>query len=222
MRLPHPGSGGDPARRPGTLVDAPESWPVWESQTAYQGGVVRVREDRVAMPGDTTAARDVLVHPGSVGVLALNDTGQVLVLSQYRHPVQHRLWELPAGLLDVAGEPPLDAAVRELAEEAHLRAGDWRVLVDMYTSPGISDEAARIFVAREVESLRGEPAAGVHEEADMELRWVDLDRLVHGVLAGELHNPLIVMGALALQAVLAGRGVHALRPADAPWPARPF
>lgn len=202
------------------LRDLPEAWAVHATETAFDGRVWSVRIDHVAMPGDTVAAREVLVHPGSVGILALDDDGRVLVLSQYRHPVRHRLWEFPAGLLDVAGEPPLEAARRELAEEAHLQADDWRVLLDAYTSPGGSDEAVRIFLARQVRTADGERTVGEHEEADLELRWVALDDLVDGVLAGELHNPLIVMGALALRAALAAGPLDALRPADAPWPAR--
>jgi hypothetical protein len=93
------------------------------------------------------------------------------------------------------------------------------VLLDAYTSPGGSDEAVRIFLARDVRAADGERVVGEHEEADLELRWVAPDDLVAGVLAGELHNPLIVMGALALRAALDGRGLDALRPADAPRPA---
>ncbi len=182
------------------LQDTPAAWAVSASAVAYAGPVVDVRKDVVAMPGGGSATRDVIVHPGSVGVLALDDAGRVLVLRQYRHAVGARLWELPAGLLDVAGEDPLAAARRELHEEAHLVADDWRVLLDAYTSPGISDEAVRVFLARGVRAADGEQHERVHEEAELELRWVAPEDLVRGVLAGDLHNPLIVMGALALAA----------------------
>lgn len=196
------------------LADSEESWPVRRSVRAFQGGVVRVRIDHVEMPDGDLAVRDVLVHPGSVGVMVLDDAGQVLLLRQYRHPVGLRMWELPAGLLDEPGEPRIEAARRELAEEAHLTASDWRVLVDAYTSPGISDEAVRIFVARGHAPVPGERAAGKHEEFDIELRWVPLEEIVRGVLRGDLHNPLLVMGAPALQAVLAGPGLESLIAGD--------
>jgi 8-oxo-dGTP pyrophosphatase MutT (NUDIX family) len=205
------------------LADSDDAWKVFDSRTAYKGGVVSIRVDEVAMPGSLVAKRDVLVHPGSVGILVLDDSGdipKVLVLRQYRHPVQRRLWELPAGLLD-ENESALAAAKRELEEETHLHARDWRVLLDAYTSPGISDEAVRIYLARDVRDADGERRAAVHEEADMELRWVPLADLVAGVLGGRLHNPLMVMGALALQATLDNAGIDKLRPATAPWRDRP-
>jgi ADP-ribose pyrophosphatase len=205
------------------LRDTDDAWKVFDSSLAFTGGVVSIRVDEVSMPGSLVAKRDVLVHPGSVGILVLDDSGmrpKVLVLRQYRHPVQRRLWELPAGLLD-ENESALVAAKRELEEEARLQARDWRVLLDAYTSPGISDEAVRIYLARDVRPSDAEHRAAIHEEADMELRWVELADLVKGVLAGDLHNPLIVMGVLALRAVLDGPGIGSLRPASAPWRDRP-
>lgn len=201
------------------LADTPESWPVKTSETAFTGGVISIRVDEVEMPGDTVAKRDLVVHPGSVGVLVLDEAQRVLVLSQYRHAVQRRLWELPAGLLD-EGESAFAAAQRELAEETHCVADDWRVLLDAYTTPGCSDEAVRVYLARNPRPADGEREAGIHEEADMELRWVPLDYLVAGVLTGRLHNPLLVMGTLAVRAVLDGTGPDALRAAHAPWPDR--
>jgi 8-oxo-dGTP pyrophosphatase MutT (NUDIX family) len=204
------------------LKDIQEEWRVSSTSTPFTGKKTAVRSDEVVMPDGTTAVRDYQVHPGSVAILALDDEGRVLVLRQYRHPVRHKLWEIPAGLLDVPGENPLHAAQRELYEEAHVKAGDWRVLTDLYTSPGGSDEAVRIFLARDVSEADGERFAVAEEEADMELERVPLADLVRGVLTGELHNNCLVVGALALQAALAGDGLDALRPAEAPWPARPF
>ncbi|WP_019877086.1 NUDIX domain-containing protein [Sporichthya polymorpha] len=205
------------------LADTDDAWKVFDSTTAFTGGVVSMRVDEVAMPGSLVAKRDVLVHPGSVGILVLDDsedTPKVLMLRQYRHPIQRRLWEFPAGLLD-ENESALAAAKRELEEETHLQARDWRVLLDAYTSPGISDEAVRIYLARDVRPSDGDRRAAVHEEADMELRWVPLPDVVSGVLGGRLHNPLVVMGSLALQNVLTTDGTGSLRPATAPWRDRP-
>ncbi|RLU92036.1 ADP-ribose pyrophosphatase [Streptomyces griseocarneus] len=206
------------------ITDTPEEWQVTATATPFVGNKTSVRTDEVVMPDGSTATRDYQVHPGSVAVVALDEQGRVLVLKQYRHPVRQKLWEIPAGLLDVPGENPLHAAQRELFEEAHVKADDWRVLTDIYTTPGGCDEAIRIFLARGLSAAEGERFEVSEEEADMEFARVPLDELVRGALAGELHNNCLVVGSLALAAALASgeQGLAALRPADAPWPARPF
>ncbi|GHI84658.1 NUDIX hydrolase [Streptomyces xanthophaeus] len=204
------------------IVDTPESWEVVASRTPFEGAKTSVKSDQVRMPDRAVVRRDYQVHPGSVCVLALDEEQRVLVLKQFRHPVRHRLWELPAGLLDVPGENPLHAAQRELYEEAHVKAEDWRVLADFYTSPGGSDEAVRVFLAQDLAEAEGERYAVSEEESDMETARVPLQDLVAGVLAGRLGNPGLVTGVLALSAALATGGVESLRPALAPWPARPY
>ena len=187
------------------------------SETVFEGRVIAVRKDEVAMPGDTTSQRDVVVHPGAVGVVALDGQGRVLLVNQYRHPVGRRLDELPAGLLDVDGEPALEAAQRELGEEAGLAAETWHVLLDAFTSPGMTDEAIRIFLARDLRQV--EQDVQEHEEADMTTQWVPLEDAVRRVLSGELQNGMAVQGLLAADRAQRD-GFATLRPADAPWPAR--
>jgi ADP-ribose pyrophosphatase len=202
------------------LKDAPESWPVGESETVLTTGrVITVRRDRIEPPGGETFVRDVVVHPGAVGVVALDEEERMLLVRQYRHPIRHRLFEPPAGLLDVQGENYRAAAERELWEEAATKAADWRVLVDAFTSPGLTSEAVRIFLARDL-SAADEVYDRLHEEADMEVVRAPLADVVKAVLAGDLHNPILVMGALAAWTALHGDGFAALRPADAPWPAK--
>ena len=169
------------------------------------------------MPGQTTSQRDVVVHPGAVGVVAL-DGDQVLLVTQYRHPVGRRLDELPAGLLDVAGEPGLLAAQRELIEEAGYQADRWDVLVDVLTSPGMTDESIRIYLARDLRPCARDVQE--HEELEMTSRWLPLSEAVSLALSGALENAAAVIGVLAA-AEAARRGFDGLRPADAPWPARP-
>jgi ADP-ribose pyrophosphatase len=199
------------------------AYPVRRSSIDFRSGrVIDVRTDEVAMPTGTTATRDVVVHPGAVGVIALDNAGRVLLLQQYRHPVGRLLWEPPAGLLDEPGEDPLQAAKRELYEEAHLQADRWEVLVDVFTSPGMTDEAVRIYLAREISPASGPRFEGQHEESHMPTQWIPLDEAVAAAQRGDLHNPLAVMGVLA--ASVAAREAFAdLRPADADWPeASPF
>ena len=200
-----------------SLRDSPERWPVSSSAVSLATGrVISVREDTLG-PG---FVRDVVVHPGAVGVIALDAEERVLLVRQYRHPVGHRLYEPPAGLLDVSGEDYLAGAQRELYEEGHIRAASWRVLVDAFTSPGMTTETLRIYLARDLSESDQERYAGEHEEADMPVVWAPLSTLVERILAGELHNPTLVMGCLAAWAARSGAGYDALRDPSAAWPAR--
>ncbi|MGJ5750536.1 ADP-ribose pyrophosphatase [Streptomyces puniciscabiei] len=205
-----------------TIKDTAEEWEIRATETPFTGNKTSVRTDDVVMPDGSVVRRDYQVHPGSVAVLALDEQDRVLLINQYRHPVRHKLWEIPAGLLDVPGENPLHAAQRELYEEAHVKAEDWRVLTDVYTTPGGCDEAVRIFLARDLSEAEGERFAAEHEETDMEHARVPVEELVRRVLAGDVHNNCLVVGVLSLVAARGGDGLDALRPADAPWPARPF
>ncbi|MER6288377.1 NUDIX hydrolase [Streptomyces sviceus] len=205
-----------------TIEDSPEEWEIRATKTPFVGNKTSVRTDEVVMPDGSVVGRDYQVHPGSVAVLALDDEDRVLLIRQYRHPVRQKLWEIPAGLLDVPGENPLHAAQRELYEEAHVKAEDWRVLTDVYTSPGGCDEAIRIFLARGLSEADGERFEVEHEEIDLEYARVPVPELVRGVLAGELHNNCLVVGVLSLVAARASGGLDGLRSAEAEWPARPF
>ncbi|AMU78047.1 ADP-ribose pyrophosphatase [Mycobacteroides abscessus] len=180
------------------------------------GGILALRRDRVAMPGGGSATREVVEHYGAVAVAAVDEAGRVALVYQYRHPLGHRLWELPAGLLDIAGEDSQRAAARELLEEAGIEAGTWRVLVDAAASPGFTDEVVRVFLATGLSHPgRGESH---DEEADMTVRWVPLSEAVSMVMAGEVVNAIAVAGILATHVALGG---HHTRPVDAPWPDRP-
>lgn len=204
-----------------SVEDSPASYEILSTSTAYASGrVFSVLVDDVRLPSGEVVTRDLVDHPGAVGVIALNDAGEVLLLQQYRHPVRRLLWEPPAGLLDIVGEPPLHAAQRELYEEAHLVAERWDVLIDLFTTPGMSDEALRVFLARDVRPADGLRWAGAGEERDMPAVWVPLEEAVALVLTGKLHNPVAVSGILAA-AVASGDAFVRLRPADAPWAERP-
>ncbi len=199
------------------VTDVAEEWPVVSSAEQFHGRLVTVRIDKVRMPDNQLAERDVVIHPGAVAVLALDDAQQVLLIRQYRHPVGRLLWEIPAGLRDVSGEPSWATARRELLEEAGYRARDWRMLADYYTSPGFSTERLRVFLARDLELVPEAERDFVPEaeEAHLLLAWLPLDEAVRKVLAGELHNGVAALAVLAGYAARS-EGFDRLRPADAP------
>ena len=193
-----------------SLRDVGEGRPVESSQVVHEGMIWDVVRDTVDLGDAGTVQREYVRHPGAVAVIALDDEDRVLLLRQYRHPVRLELWEPPAGLLDVPGEDPREAAVRELAEEADLVADSWWRLVDFFTTPGGSDETVRIFLAR---GLHPVPDAERHvreaEEHGMVVRWVPLDEAVDAVLGGDVRNPSAVIGILAAHASR-GRGWRGL------------
>jgi 8-oxo-dGDP phosphatase len=188
-----------------------------DSETLYVGKIFALRADEVRMPGDKTARREVVEHYGAVAVVALDDADNIVMVYQYRHPVGRRLWELPAGLLDVSGEPPHLTAARELREEAGLAAQNWRVLVDLVSTPGFSDESVRVFLATGLSDV-GRPEAH-EEEADLAVHRFSLAEAVQMVLRGEIVNAIAVSGILATNAARAD--VSALRPVEADWVDRP-
>ncbi len=152
-----------------------------------------------------------------MAVLALDSGDRVLMIRQYRHPVGRLLWEIPAGLRDVAGEPLHVTAERELLEESGYRAAWWRVLTDSYSSPGISTERLRIFLARGLTEVPEAERSYVpeHEEAHLTLAWVPLEQAVARILAGDLHNGVTSLGILSAYAARRD-GFAGLRNADAP------
>ena len=195
------------------LADVPGERPVLTSQVVHRGLVWDVVRETLELGPYRTVTREYVRHPGAVAVVALDEDDRILLLRQYRHPAGAELWEPPAGLLDVPGEDPLVAARRALAEEADLTAREWWVLADYLTSPGGSDEALRVYLAR---GLAEVPDAERHqredEEADMEPVWVPLDDAVTAVLAGRLRNPSTAVGVLAA-ATARSRGWADLREA---------
>ena len=201
-------------------VDAAGPHPVTSTVLDFHGQVWDVVTETVTLPSGEQVRRDMVRHPSAVAVLALDHAERVLVVHQYRHPVGATLWELPAGLLDIAGEDVHAAARRELWEETHHEGTQWSVLVDFLSSPGFCDEALRIYLLRDAQRAAGEPHPRHGEERDMPVDWVPLDLLRDQILAGHLHNPVLLVGVLAACAARAD-GWRSLRPPQAPWPLGP-
>ena len=223
----------------GPVSSAPPLFSVRSSRRVFDGAVTAVRIDEVVMPDGQTASREVVEHDLAVAVVALdtaNDTAGdtadtvgglpapaagIILIEQYRHPLRRRLWELPAGLMDVDGEPAQEAAARELIEETGYAAAEWSVLLDVATSPGFSEEVVRIFLARGLTRV-GRPRPGQHEEAELRVVRVPLATAVRAVLDGRIVNVMAVAGILAAERTLReGPVARRVDPSagDLPWPA---
>jgi 8-oxo-dGDP phosphatase len=183
---------------------APHHYRVISTETVYDGRVISLRRDTVAMPGGGDSEREVVTHPGAVAVVALDDDDNVVLVRQYRHPVRAYLWELPAGLRDADGEPPLETAKRELAEEALLAAERWSLLTTTYSTPGFCDEAVLVYLAEDLSDVdRPEGFLVEHEEADMTLERVPLADAVQRIFDGDIRNAICVIGLFAAAQVRA-------------------
>ncbi|MGB3827941.1 MAG: NUDIX hydrolase [Ornithinimicrobium sp.] len=208
------------------LVDRIEPQPVSSSETVMSGRIWDVLRDVVDLGEAGEVTREYVDHPGAVSVVALrvdpaSGREEVLLLQQYRHPVRSYEWELPAGLLDVPGEPGVEAAARELAEEADLRAQQWDLLSEYFSSPGGLNEAKRIYLARELSDVPpSERFEREAEERGMPVRWVDLDVAVQAILAGQMRNSAATIGLLAAY-VSRSMQWSTLRRADEPWTTHP-
>ncbi|KUG58895.1 NUDIX domain-containing protein [Nesterenkonia jeotgali] len=201
--------------------DSPAEHPLLEAKTLQTTPIYELVQEtfRFGAAGETLT-RAFLKHLSAVAVLAVDEQDRVLLIRQYRHPLRQNMWEIPAGLLDAEGEPMLDAAARELHEEADISADTWHTLADFHTSPGASNEAIRIYLASGItETPEADQHAREGEEAEIEKTWLPLPEAVQAVLAGQIHNPSAVTGILALHAVRTGAGE--LREPRAPWADHP-
>ncbi|MCB2413878.1 NUDIX hydrolase [Demequina sp. TTPB684] len=207
---------GAPSFDDAVLTDIAAPRPILARHERFTGRVWNVVSDEVDLE-HATVTRDFIQHTGAVVIVALNDADEIYLVRQYRHPVGVECWEPPAGLMDFAGEAPVDAAKRELHEEADLTATTWHALADYYPSGGGSSEAVRVFLARDLSAV---PAADQHtrteEERDMVGAWVPLAEVLDAVTAGRVHSSSLVVGAMAADRARLS-GWSTLRPADAPW-----
>ncbi|WES65748.1 NUDIX hydrolase [Microbacter sp. GSS18] len=180
---------------PRVLRDEQVDAEVLDSEVVYTGRVWDVRSDTVRY-GQGEIVRQYVDHPGAAAVVAIDEDDRVLLIQQYRHPIRHRDWEIPAGLLDVDGEAPRETAIRELAEEADLVAQTCEPLLSIFTTPGGNDEVVHIFLARGL-AATGRVHDREDEEADIRIEWVPLADAVDGVLSGRLRNGILAAGVLA-------------------------
>lgn len=175
--------------------DQPFAVNVSSSEVALKGMIWNVKREAFEF-GDDKLTREFVEHPGAVAVIAINQKSQILMIRQYRHPVGENLWEIPAGLLDVAGESKESAAIRELLEETGYVATTLELLVEFFTSPGGSSEKISIFLARDlVLSTERPPLEG--EESQMLVEWIDFDTALKSVLASEIKSPSAIVGIMA-------------------------
>lgn len=174
---------------------------VVSSTHRFRGRVIDVRTDVVRMPGGGTGERDIVTHPGAVGIVAIDAEQRVLLIKQYRHALREAIWEVPAGIRDIAGEPREETARRELLEETGWTARTWRHLLTVHPTPGYADERFDVYLATDVAEAHDRPEVE-DEELDLEVRWTPLAEACAEVLAGTITNAMCVSGVLAAARLL--------------------
>lgn len=186
------------------LADQSHEYPVLSSELGFTGHKWSIHSDTVDIAGDVVV-RDVLRHPGAVAVAAVDEHDRVLLIRQYRHPMAAFMWEIPAGLLDIAGEDLLECARRELAEEAGVSAQNWSKLLELALSPGGTSERITIFKATDLHiDPENRQHTGEAEERHLPQKWVPLDQAVAACLRGSIANATAVSAILALAASPSG------------------
>lgn len=183
----------------GRFGDAKHEWPTRLSSAKHSSPYLDVQVDTIVDPSGEEHDRTVVRPNGAVGVVAIDDDDRILLVEQYRHPVRRRLVEIPAGTLDVPGEPPQLAAARELSEEADVCAAQWSRLLCLFATPGYSTETWEVFGATGLSATPlSDRTVRVAEEADMLQLWVPFADAVDAVIAGSIGDSMTVAGILAM------------------------
>lgn len=161
------------------------------TKTVYEGIIVTVKRDVAQLQNGNRAEREVVVHPGGVGIVAITDDNKVLLVDQYRYPVEEVLAEIPAGKLEY-GEDPFECAVRELSEETGYTAGRYIDLGAIYPSAGFCKETLYLYLALDLKA--GE--MHLDENELLSVREVDIDELTEQIMANEIRDSKTIIGVL--------------------------
>ena len=168
-------------------------------RNVFKGRVLTLNLEQVRLPNGRIAELEIAHHPGGAAVVAVDADDRVCLLRQFRHAAGGWLTELPAGKLD-GGEPPLECAQRELAEEAGVVAKRWDKLGEFFSSPGVLTEVIHLFLARDLVATDARP----EEHEVFEARWVPLDEAVELAASGRLQDAKSLIGLLWARAKLRG------------------
>jgi ADP-ribose pyrophosphatase len=167
---------------------------VLSSNIVYAAPVFQVTSDEIIEPSGAKVRRDIIRHPGSVVILAIDERKSkpsVLLIRQYRYAANQELWELPAGRID-EGEDALTAAKRELAEETGYSASEWKLALYYYASPGFLAETMSVFAARDLRKGKASP----EEDECITSKLVPLKKAVQWVMSGKVNDGKAIAGVL--------------------------
>jgi len=168
-----------------------------KTRTVFEGRVIGLNIESLTLPNGEPQELEIVRHPGGAAVVALDEDQNVCLLRQFRHAAGGWLWELPAGKLEKE-EAPQATAVRELAEEAGLRAARWRQLGTVLMTPGFCDEKIHLYLARQLTPVASHP----ERDEVIEIHWLSYSSAVKQVHDGTIHDAKTMLGLLLAECSL--------------------
>ncbi|WHY83666.1 NUDIX hydrolase [Siminovitchia fortis] len=166
------------------------------TETIFEGKIISVQVDEVELPNGKLSKREIVRHPGAVALIALTDENKIVMVEQYRKPLERSLLEIPAGKLE-PGEEPAATAERELEEETGYRAGKMEYISSFYTSPGFADEIIHLYLATGLEKVEN-PADGDEDEF-VELFELTLEEALECIRNERIYDAKTVFAVQYLQ-----------------------
>ena len=159
-----------------------------KTETVFKGHIIDVRVDTVEFPNGKQAYRDIVDHPGGVGVLAITDDNKILIVKQFRKPIEKAIYEIPAGKLD-RGEEPLKCGIRELEEETGYKAKEFISLGYMYPTPGFANEVTHLYMAKGLYKGVAHP----DEDEYLDIEAFGFDEMHDMIMKNEINDAKTVM-----------------------------
>ena len=161
------------------------------SEKVFEGKIIKLFFDKVMLPNNKTATREKVWHPGAVAVVPLTSENEIILIKQYRYPVEEVLIEIPAGKLD-KGESPIDCAKRELQEEVGAVGGNLVHLSSFHTTPGFSNEFLHLYLAVNFEKKENNP----DEDEFLQILSVPIKECIDWVFEGKIKDAKSIIGVL--------------------------
>ena len=161
------------------------------SEEVFKGKIVTLKVDKVEMPGGKIATRELVKHPGGVGIVAITDNDEIILVKQYRKPIDKAIYEIPAGKLDNGEEHRL-CGIRELKEETGMSAETFEYYGFIYPSPGFTDEVTHVYCATGLSQGKDDP----DEDEYLDIEFVPIDKAYEMVMNGEINDAKSVFGIL--------------------------
>ena len=166
-----------------------------KKQTVYNGKIINLRKDTAILPDGNTALREVVEHPGGVGVLALTDDNNILMVKQFRYPYNEIIYEIPAGKRNSKDEAPIECGKRELKEETGATTDDFIFLGEVYPTPGYCEEIIYLYAAKNLSFGEMSP----DDDEFIECEKLPLDKLVDDVISGKIKDAKTQIAILKLK-----------------------